>query len=922
MPHVHNAAKQPSKLYNNKITIPITAHCITDSKYSAQYSIKAFYDENYSVKMLIDEAVKKFAHEKYKPVCFEFDHIEASSFTDFIDHKSTDTSQSLTKYDKYDIITKGLKIHFKIMYHHQFTEMKINCQHMKNANSKDPLKCPIYFAMKQKYRYTKNNLTHLLNYEHFDNPIKQKPQCKYLDECKAYIRLENGGDRFDDRCHTALYRHPPRNRNIGLSANINALVVHKKFSQNHATYVPTNEDQKQYNYTDKNGYLEALIAEVVDNGYKRDLCLSDEDFQNDKYSLLDIVDSKMKARRHLLMGSPLNRAEMLSLILYTGADCNYDLCKSQRNGDYKKWKWFDSILYNAIKALSERERGEFSVYSGLADTKSDMQFIEQAWFPTFTSSSMSRDIALTFIGGNGIELQIEPSFKENAICCDVSWISKFTVEREILFARSVSKHYSSYQLKVEEDNNGVQTAIIQESSKEIMKKRSIRKHDMMNAFRDLKVNMDPMEAKIGAEPVVNKMKVEEVTLMNKNAVSVKCHVKCSTNTNKQYDGPIMVSISYVKKITIQHLIDKILQSLHNKYTPTKFAFSYIDDESFTNKIIQKTDDLSLNKPITNYLKDVIEKKGVYITVMVPLYEHKALTEIDCPQMLNTNSINMNQCSFYRKWKRDKVKTEAIMNHFRNYCHQKIEATIDCPQMKGKDYKPLQCKHWREMKENRQYTEQNLDHMDKYTHFKNELEEKPQCGSGEMCATFQRVVNGGHDVKDICHMRVYLHPPRRRVIDLKGKNEYGAFKINDGSCENVPLQVSKADGDCMYLLIKEVIKNGYKYDLCLVCSNKQKKCKHDPGRIMKSGHLNILEIVEKKLACNRHRQMGSPLNRGEMLSILLYTGGESNWDLCKTQREGCYDKWVWFDYCLYNAIKKLGLREWGSYTLWSGVGKTR
>ena len=46
--------------------------------------------------------------------------------------------------------------------------------------------------------------------------------------------------------------------------------------------------------------------------------------------------NKLMCMRHKLMESPLNRCEMLAIILYTGGESNYDLCKSQRNKEYKK----------------------------------------------------------------------------------------------------------------------------------------------------------------------------------------------------------------------------------------------------------------------------------------------------------------------------------------------------------------------------------------------------------------------------------------------------------------------------------------------------------------------------------------------------------------------------------------------------------
>ena len=90
----------------------------------------------------------------------------------------------------------------------------------------------------------------------------------------------------------------------------------------------------------KDGYLQALIDEVINNGYAYDLCLEcgktgeckDDPFQSE-HSLLNIVDEKIQCQRHKLMNNPLKRPQMLAfvLIVYTGCDCNYDLCASQRS---------------------------------------------------------------------------------------------------------------------------------------------------------------------------------------------------------------------------------------------------------------------------------------------------------------------------------------------------------------------------------------------------------------------------------------------------------------------------------------------------------------------------------------------------------------------------------------------------------------
>ncbi len=83
------------------------------------------------------------------------------------------------------------------------------------------------------------------------------------------------------------------------------------------------------------------------------------------------------------MGFPLEKFPecMLALILYSGGESNYDLCKSQRNGEYFKWKWFDRCLEDAIEALSIREMFTYPLYSGLQNVR-----------PFFFSLSLSRTV--------------------------------------------------------------------------------------------------------------------------------------------------------------------------------------------------------------------------------------------------------------------------------------------------------------------------------------------------------------------------------------------------------------------------------------------------------------------------------------------------------------------------------------------------
>ena len=145
--------------------------------------------------------------------------------------------------------------------------------------------------------------------------------------------------------------------------------------------------------------------------------------------------------------------------MYAGCDCNYDLCKSQRNGDYGKWKWFDFCLYHAIYDLSLKETGDFPVYSGLNGVKLDEKIVKSGYFVTFVSTSWRKEVAQKFMGKQkGMMIEIADCFKNDyyTTCCDVSWISKFPDECEILFARSQNR-LDIFSCVILDESSGVQT---------------------------------------------------------------------------------------------------------------------------------------------------------------------------------------------------------------------------------------------------------------------------------------------------------------------------------------------------------------------------------------------------------------------------------------------------------------------------------
>eukprot|EP01083_Nonionella_stella_P267366 903272_1 len=255
--------------------------------------------------------------------------------------------------------------------------------------------------MKENQHYSAEYLHHLEQYTHFMDEYSAKTVCSDKDECKTYKRLEDGGNsshyhQVNHKCHRQIFRHPPKRRDIKLQDNVNAFITNTSDEQNHDYYKPTASDKQQYNWNKRDGYLGALMEEMIVNGVGSDLCLkcdtrdecqhlqalskgndyyggefywfSRDDYEyifsflnvyslvsvcyvsrtwyyyatlfnlwrsayHAQHSVLRFVDKKMNEHRHKQMGKPLNRAQMLSIILFTGeTDCNYYLCESQRNG--------------------------------------------------------------------------------------------------------------------------------------------------------------------------------------------------------------------------------------------------------------------------------------------------------------------------------------------------------------------------------------------------------------------------------------------------------------------------------------------------------------------------------------------------------------------------------------------------------------
>ena len=195
-----------------------------------------------------------------------------------------------------------------------------------------------------------------------------------------------------------------------------------------------------------------------------------------EYKILDILETKMNDKKHVAMGLPLKKHEMFAIILYTNTPCFNGLCEQLRSQVWnknsrqpcspKKWKCLDFCLYSAIDKLSDYETHDENIYTGLAgiyldETKFDNEQNHHLLLKTYTSFSTDLGVAEGFATSNGLIIGINmkrakqlplwnnPNVPFDSsilnvpmqeqyvglLCCDVSWISKFPTEREVLMAK-------------------------------------------------------------------------------------------------------------------------------------------------------------------------------------------------------------------------------------------------------------------------------------------------------------------------------------------------------------------------------------------------------------------------------------------------------------------------------------------------------
>ena len=329
-------------------------------------------------------------------------------------------------------------VKFNPNIHYPFS---MECKHLQSEG-----KCNIYEAITEHNQLTENNLNHMRQYNHFDKKFNIKPECAAGINCKHYqntlIRVY--GDIEAD-CHMQCYSHPARIDRMEQMQSDN--IFHdfqydEGVDYENTVWRPSREwlEKWKKEYVEGVGLYHHLIEEVIENGFERDLLLKNDVTIDNKVN--DIYNHP----RHTQYGKPLDKGQILALILYTEGECNYDLCAAHREGDFLKWKMMHHALMQAIYWLSLNERGsKYELYTGLNGVK--LKTANSGHFKQYTSTTYDWDVALQFKNGgvcedpylnHGMIIKLNAESRFYANCCDVSWISAFPDEKEVLFNRGTA----------------------------------------------------------------------------------------------------------------------------------------------------------------------------------------------------------------------------------------------------------------------------------------------------------------------------------------------------------------------------------------------------------------------------------------------------------------------------------------------------
>ncbi|ETO15459.1 hypothetical protein RFI_21907 [Reticulomyxa filosa] len=252
----------------------------------------------------------------------------------------------------------------------------------------------------------------------------------------------------------------------------------------------SNELKKLLHEVIQNGYLSDLITfQYTENKHKKNQLHEiikqqinfnevnpNELILNDKIlTILNEVKILYHDDIHKQMGYTLQLYHICAVLLYCGRSCNVQFSYDQIQFRHYKWPYLDKSLQGAVMILHSHERREedsTELYCGLKNVRlENIKEIKSGCFISHVSTSDDIQVAQTYRTDQGCILHFHPSMRrsDGIWSFDVSWMSPFKHEREILFSRpgisfikdeKTHKELSGWNAKVESEDEHTQMILL------------------------------------------------------------------------------------------------------------------------------------------------------------------------------------------------------------------------------------------------------------------------------------------------------------------------------------------------------------------------------------------------------------------------------------------------------------------------------
>ena len=191
------------------------------------------------------------------------------------------------------------------------------------------------------------------------------------------------------------------------------------------------------------------MLQVFEGGLLKLLCFKEHNplsLKLDKEVLYIISECKklFKHDTHRKMGFPLSIDLICALWLYCNhyseSTPSFQMCQSERRKtNMFEWIVFDSCLNHACSILSRFQNfsSSLTLFRGIHGVKMEENRTEHCYFVSPFSTSTDKQVAKIYNPKNGIILKIHGSVvgDQRIPKCDVAWVSNYSDENEILFAR-------------------------------------------------------------------------------------------------------------------------------------------------------------------------------------------------------------------------------------------------------------------------------------------------------------------------------------------------------------------------------------------------------------------------------------------------------------------------------------------------------